>query len=67
MQCVLIKVDPTSMANSLELRVPILNQRIVDFAWKLDSDFGLKKDKVLKGFLKKSARAAHSAIYDESG
>lgn len=54
MQRVLIKVDRMSMAHSLEVRVPLLDQRVVDFAWNLDSDFGLTDDKELKKFLKRA-------------
>ncbi len=42
MQRVLAKVDRTSMGNSLEVRVPFLDQRIIDFAWQLNPGLGIR-------------------------
>ena len=33
---ILVKVDRASMANSLEVRVPLLDPEVFDFAWKLN-------------------------------
>ncbi|WP_425077097.1 asparagine synthase (glutamine-hydrolyzing) [Psychroserpens sp. S379A] len=50
LQRVLIKVDRSSMANSLEVRVPFLDKESVDFSWHLESS--LPQHKVLKKTLK---------------
>lgn len=47
----LMKVDLMSMANSLEVRVPLLDHRIVDFAFSLPTHFKIdtnEKKKILK-------------------
>lgn len=42
MQRVLAKVDRTSMGSSLEVRVPFLDLRMIEFAWKLDGGLGIR-------------------------
>ena len=51
----LVKVDRSSMASSLEVRVPFLDYKLVEFALKLPSHFklhGFKKKFVLKKAMK---------------
>ncbi len=52
---ILVKVDRASMAYSLEARVPILDYRIVEFAYKLPEKIKLQNGKksILKEILKK--------------
>jgi len=53
MQRRLLKIDRTSMAHSLEVRVPFLDRNIIDFSCKIKSSLG-SKHRVPKVLLRKS-------------
>jgi asparagine synthase (glutamine-hydrolysing) len=52
---ILMKVDRASMANSLEVRVPLLDRQLVDYAFRLDDDINYKNGEK-KNLLKQVAR-----------
>jgi len=52
---ILVKVDRMSMLNSLEARVPLLDYRIVEFAFSLPPEYKLKNN-VTKWFFKESLK-----------
>jgi len=54
-ECVLTKVDRTTMAHSLEARVPFLSRRVVELAFSLPETF-IYKNGELKGGLKYAYR-----------
>jgi len=55
LQSVLAKVDAMSMAHSLEIRVPLLDRRVMDLAGKLDVDLLLPRKGLPKQILRLAA------------
>jgi asparagine synthase (glutamine-hydrolysing) len=47
----LVKVDTMSMANSLEVRSPLLDYRLVDFVFQLPFDYKFREGRVKKLFI----------------
>jgi asparagine synthase (glutamine-hydrolysing) len=59
---ILTKVDRASMANSLEVRVPLLDHKVVEFAFSLPLDLKLRKGRgkyLLRQVMKKHLPAGH--------
>ena len=57
LQRVLAKVDLTSMGNSLEVRVPFLDKRMIEFAWDVKPGLGISHQNpktILKNLLGKN-------------
>ncbi|HET6512595.1 MAG TPA: asparagine synthase (glutamine-hydrolyzing) [Candidatus Kapabacteria bacterium] len=54
-ELLLMRVDKVSMATSIEARVPFLDHRIVEFAFRLPAKIKLGPDSVPKNILKKAA------------
>jgi asparagine synthase (glutamine-hydrolysing) len=53
-ECLMTKMDIASMANSLETRSPFLDQKVIEFAYRLPGDFKLKGLNGTKWILKET-------------
>ncbi len=61
---IMVKVDRASMAVGLEVRSPLLDQRLIEFAWSLPNDFLMDEHggkRILKDILK---RHIPQALFD---
>jgi len=62
---ILTKVDRASMANSLEVRVPILDHKVVEFAYALPLSFKLREGRgkyLLRRVMQRDIPASHLAL-----
>lgn len=41
----LVKSDRASMANSLEMRLPLLDRKLIEFSWRIPNEFKLREQK----------------------
>ena len=57
LQSILAKVDGMSMANSVEIRVPLLDRRIVEFAGKCDSRLMMPRNQPGKYLLRQVVKS----------
>ena len=53
---ILVKIDRAAMASSLETRLPLLDHRVIEFAWRIPLNMKLKNNRskwLLRQVLKK--------------